>query len=90
MGLITLNVNINIKPLKIYCKHNTHKKLVKYQDLSKQIKNANMICSINSNSKNTIECLNMWKTIDQQALLYIEQHYYTDCAIQEIFKLYNE
>ena len=82
-------VTFSITPLKIYCKHKTHKKLVKYQDLSKQIKTANMVCSINSNSNNTFECLNMWKTIDQQALLYIEQHYYTDCAIQEVFKLYN-
>ena len=58
--------------------------------LSKQIKNANRICSSNSSSKNTIECINIWKTIDHQALLYIEQHYYTEHAIQEIFKLYND
>lgn len=83
-------VLLNLYPLKIYCKHNTHKKLVKYQDLSKQIKNANRICSSNSSSKDTIECINIWKTIDHQALLYIEQHYYTEHAIQEIIKLYND
>ena len=75
---------------KIHCKYNLNPKIIKYKDLSKQIKYANKVCSSNSNSKNTIECLDIWKNIDRQSLLYIEQHYYTDYSIQEIFKLYNE
>ena len=75
---------------KIHCKYNLKPYIIKYHNLSKQIKYANKICSTNSNSKNSIECLDIWKNIDRQSLLYIEQHYFTDYSIQEIFKLYNE